>query len=344
MERSAKRSTRLIELAEFLTAQRKPTPIHALAERFGLHRSTIHRMLVEIEGELEVPVRREAGGVWIDPDDYQFSVRLNLNEAMAVFLAARLLARYSDKPNPHAVKALQKLSRALRKTAPRVSEHISRTSTKLDRPMTDVAQDYLRVLETLTRAWADRTRVTLYYRDEPDVPRPFDVYFIEPSAVGYLTYVIGMDWHRKDDRTFAIERIARVTPSLTTYEIPANFDPLQKLAGAWGVNWGKGEVTEVVLHFSAGRAASRVRETNWHESQVIEDLPDGSCQMRIAVGSAQEMKPWIRQWGPDCVVVSPPSLRAEIAEDMRRAGEGYFTEKGEEKIGGWNVVKSKKLN
>jgi len=42
------------------------------------------------------------------------------------------------------------------------------------------------------------------------------------------------------------------------------------------------------------------------------------------------MKPWIRQWGPDCVVVSPPELREAIAEEMRRAGEGYFTEKGEE--------------
>lgn len=317
-------------MAEFLAAQRRPVPVRELAERFGMHRSTIHRMLTEIESELEAPVQREAGGVWIDPDAYQFSVKLNLNEAMAVFLAARLLARYSDKPNPHAVKALQKLSHALRKSAPRVSEHINRTSARLDRPMTDAGRDYLRALETLTRAWADRARVILYYRDEPDVPRPFDVYFIEPSAVGYLTYVIGKDWHRHDERTFAIERIARVTPTLEPYEIPADFDPLRKLAGAWGVNWGKGGATEVVLRFAAGRAANRVRETNWHESQVIEDAPDGGCLLRIAVGSAQEMKPWIRQWGPDCVVVSPPDLRAQISEEMRRAGQGYFDERGEE--------------
>lgn len=331
MERSTKRSTRLIDMAEFLAAQRNPVPVHKLAERFELHRSTIHRMLSEIENELEVPVQREMGGVRIEPDDYQFSVKLNLNEAMAVFLAARLLARYSDKPNPHAVKALNRLSHALRRTAPRIADHINRTSEKLDRPMTDAAQDYLRVLETLTRAWADRNRVTLYYRDEPNVPRPFDVYFIEPSAVGYLTYVIGWDHHREDERTFAIERIARVTPTIDAYDIPADFDPLRKLAGAWGVNWGKGaKPISVALRFAAGRAANRVRETNWHESQTIEDLPDGGCILRIAVGSTQEMKPWIRQWGPDCVVVSPPELREAIAEEMRRAGEGYFTEKGEE--------------
>lgn len=76
------------------------------------------------------------------------------------------------------------------------------------------------------------------------------------------------------------------------------------------MNWGAGgEPTEVVLRFAAGRAAERVRETNWHESQTIEDMPDGGCVLRIVVGSTQEMKPWIRQWGPDCEVLAPAALR-----------------------------------
>jgi len=113
-------------------------------------------------------------------------------------------------------------------------------------------------------------------------------------------------------------------PTLDTYTIPTTFDPYQKLAGAWGVNWGKeGETTEVTLRFAPGRAADRVRETNWHESQRIEDLPDGGCEMRITVGNTLEMKPWIRQWGHECEVLNPPELRAEIAEEMRQAGELY---------------------
>jgi predicted DNA-binding transcriptional regulator YafY len=35
------------------------------------------------------------------------------------------------------------------------------------------------------------------------------------------------------------------------------------------------------------------------------------------------MKPWIRQWGYECEVLSPPELRAEIAEEMRRAAAVY---------------------
>jgi len=66
-----------------------------------------------------------------------------------------------------------------------------------------------------------------------------------------------------------------------------------------------------------------VRETTWHETQRIEALPDGRCLMRVMVGSTQEMKPWIRQWGPDCEVLAPAALRAEVAEEMRRAGALY---------------------
>jgi predicted DNA-binding transcriptional regulator YafY len=325
MARGSKRSTRLIDLAEYLVAKRRPVQVKALAEHYGLHRSTIHRMLVEIETELDTPVEREPDGrAWIDPDKYQFSIRLTLNETMAVFLAARLLARYSDKPNPYAVKALRGLSRALGKTAPRIAGHIARTSDKLDRPLNDAAQEHLRALEALTRAWAEGTRVRLFTRERPEVERLFEPYFIEPSAVGYSSYVIGYDHLRGEVRTFKIERLLRAVPTLDTYTIPATFDPYAKLAGAWGVNWGKdGEATRVTLRFAPGRAADRVRETHWHESQVIEDAPDGGCVLAITVGSTQEMKPWIRQWGPDCEVLAPPGLRREIAEEMRRAGENY---------------------
>jgi proteasome accessory factor B len=325
MARANKRSTRLIEMAEFLVGRRRPVKVAELTEHFGINRATIYRMLQELEAELDTPVQRSSDGVWIDPNEYQMSVRLSLNEALVVFLAARLLARYSDKPNPHAVKALNKLSIALRLSAARIAEHIARTSEKLDRPLKERAVEHLRALEELTRAWAAGTRVRLFTRDEPDVERLFEPYFIEPSAVGYSSYVIGYDHYRRAERTFKIERLHRVLPTLDTFTIPATFDPYARLAGAWGVNWGDGQTpAEVVLRFAAGRAADRVRETNWHESQVIDDDPaGGGCVLRITVGSTQEMKPWIRQWGADCEVLAPADLRREIAEEMRRAGEIY---------------------
>jgi len=80
---------------------------------------------------------------------------------------------------------------------------------------------------------------------------------------------------------------------------------------------------EVRLQFPPGRVADRVRESEWHYSQKREDLPDGGCILSVTVGSTLEMKPWIRQWGKDCEVLTPAELRREIAEEMRDAARMY---------------------
>jgi predicted DNA-binding transcriptional regulator YafY len=327
MSRTTKRSTRLHELHAFLASKRRAVSITELAQVFGMHRSTINRMLHDLEDELHTAlIRMPDRSVTIDRERSEFAVRFSLDEAFAVFQAARLLARYSDKPNPHAVRALGKLGLALEQSrvADQIARHIALTSESLDRPLTDAARDDLRNIETLTRAWAYGTRVRLVQREAPELERLFEPYFIEPSAVGFSCYVIGFDHHRQAIRTFKIERLARVSATTDTYTIPPTFDPLAKLAGAWGVNWGDGETAaDVVLWFEPGRAADRVRETHWHETQQREDTPDGGCLLRIRVGSTTEMKPWIRQWGPDCEVLVPDVLRNEIADEMRRAGERY---------------------
>jgi proteasome accessory factor B len=327
MSRSTKRSTRLHELHAYLAGRKRPVRINELAAHFGVHRSTVNRMFHDLRDELGVHVIQHSDrSVEIDRARSDFAIRLTLHESLAVFMAARLLARYADKPNPHIVTALGKIAMALDQTHTSlpIARHIARTSDRLDRPLSEDARAVLRNLETLTQAWADGVRVRLTQRESPDVERLFEPYYIEPSAIGYSSYVIGFDHLRHAIRTFKIERLARVTPTLDSYTIPASFDPLEKLALAWGVNWGDGETPiEVRLRFRAGRAADRVRETVWHESQQRHDLPDGSCEMRITVGSTLEMKPFIRQWGADCVVEAPETLRREIAEEMREAAQHY---------------------
>ncbi len=323
--RNMNRAARLEELEVYLVSLRGQAARMAdLAKRFAVDRTTMHRMINDLK-DRNIPVTRDKQlGVWIERDYYLVNVKFTLHELLAVFLAARLLARYSDKPNPHAMKALRKLSTAFALVSKQISAHIAQTSARLDRPMTESAQNHLHCLEALTRAWAYGTRVRMYTQEKPNIERLFEPYFIEPSAVGYSSYVIGYDHYRQEIRTFKIERLACVFDTNDTYTIPTTFDPYQKLAGAWGVNWGKSdETSEVTLRFSPGRASERVRETHWHESQRIDDLPDGGCRLTIRVGSTQEMKPWIRQWGPDCEVVLPEALRQEIAAEMAQAAELY---------------------
>jgi len=321
MPRLENKLTRIGQIEALLWAYKDGLKPAEIARKLGIkHRSTVTRCAPD----LPAYIHEDDEGRWkIDREADLVKIALTLHEAMAVHLAARLLARYSDKPNPHAVVALSKLSMGMQRAAPMIAQHIAQTSAKINRPIAEATKTYLDALETLTHACADGTRVQLVMREKPDMERLFDPYFIELIAVGYLTYAIGFDHYRQEVLTFTIDRLLSVTATHEPYTIPTSFNPLTKLAGAWGVNWGDGKPVEVVLRFTAGRVANRVSETNWHETQIIEPLVDGGCILRIKVGSTQEMKPWIRQWGPDCVVLEPPELRKEIGEEMRRAGELY---------------------
>ena len=289
-----------------------------LAEHCGVHRSTVYRDLVTL-GTTGVPIWND-GPVWhLNRDRYLTHVRLSLDEATALFMAARLLSRHSDEHNPHVVSALDKLATSLPQP---IGDHIEQTAdTVRDRP---VNAAYIDVLEGITRAWAGRRRAEIGYRS----PRSgelrvhkFDPYYLEPSAVGYACYVIGHDHWAKDLRTFKLERLEFARPLDESYEIPEDFDPNQHLSSGWGIMWGQKQ-QQVVLRFS-GDVTARVKESIWHQSQELEECDDGGCILRVWVAMPMEMKPWIRGWGPECQVLAPGWLRDEIAEELRRAAEMY---------------------
>jgi len=67
----------------------------------------------------------------------------------------------------------------------------------------------------------------------------------------------------------------------------------------------------------------RVKESVWHPSQRIEDLPDGACLFTVRLGSTMEFKPWVRQWGSAVTVISPPQFRDEIVDEIRDMAKSY---------------------
>jgi predicted DNA-binding transcriptional regulator YafY len=69
-----------------------------------------------------------------------------------------------------------------------------------------------------------------------------------------------------------------------------------------------------------------VKESVWHPSQEIDDLEDGGCVFAVRVSEPKEMQPWVRSWGGEVEVLSPPSLRQAIAEEALRMAAVYRTE------------------
>ncbi len=248
----------------------------------------------------------------------------NLDEALAVHLATRLLATRMERQNPHSASALRKLGTSLEVLAPRISKHLLQSADSIDDPVQKQDPNFLRSLEVLTEAWALLRKVLLWHRDTNGLvhEHTFAPYFIEPYAVGQSIHVIGWSWPQDDLRTYKVDRIERIELARDPYTIPSDFNPQELLKDAWGI-WYTGQPpVEVILKFGQ-RVTKRVLETRWHRSEQTTLQPDGSLLWRAWIAEPQEMMPWIRGWGADVEVIAPDYVRNILVEETRHLAALY---------------------
>lgn len=293
-----------------------------LARELGVDASTIRRDMAALE-KRGTGTTRDGRRYRLDHRRSLYTVRLNNHELLALYFAARLLSRHSDEHNPHVVVALERLADALRDRAPAVAQHIDLAARSVAARPHRYA--YIEALQAITQGWIERRKVRLRYRDSKGevTERICAPYVMEPYGIGYACHCIGHDSLRNKVRTFKIERITEATLLAEQFEIPSAYtDPARLLANAWGVIWSDEEAIEVVLRFSPA-VARRIKESTWHHSQEVKDLPDGACLFTVHIGSMKEIKPWVRGWGADVEVISPPDFREDVAAELRRAATLY---------------------
>jgi CRISPR-associated endonuclease/helicase Cas3 len=323
MSRADNKSSRLIQLQNMLIAHPEGMTQAEIARRLDVNRSTINRYLADLPNH---NIYIDTDGRWkIDINSDLIHVHLNLHEALAVHLAARLLATRMDRHNPHAASALRKLGIAMAPWAPQISRHMQQSADVLDEAGQRLDPVYIAALERLTQAWADQRQARVWHRSENTghvSEYLFCPYFIEPYAVGMTTMLIGLSNPPGKLRTLKIERIERVELTREPYTIPPDFDPRERLADAWGIWYSDNQPVEVVLKFHP-RVANRVRETRWHRSQVLEDQPDGSLVWRARLAEPKEMLPWIRGWGADVELLEPEELRQRLVEEIIKLNQIY---------------------
>jgi proteasome accessory factor B len=282
---------------------------------------TVYRDLNAIQAELGIPVWSEGGRWGVEGDAFLPPLRLTLSEAMAIVLSARLLARYKDRHDPVLASAFTKLEEGLPQP---LREHVERTIQDL--ASRDVDPAFNRLVEDLTKAWAERRVVVFEYLPAPygegREPRRATVrpYLLEPSLQTHALYLIGFDEDRRAMRTFKVERMRGLAVLPRTFDAP-EADVVTQLRRAWDIIADQ-PATEVVLRF-APSVAGRVKEATWHPSQRVTTLPDGAIEWRATVAGTIEIRLWILQWGADVEVLAPAALRADVAETLRKALLAY---------------------
>lgn len=321
MSKPSSRYERLDAIERMLAGSPDGCTTGELAAAFSVDPDTIRRDLYELEGR-GTGLIKSGRRYLMDHRRQLHSVKLDRNQILALYLAARLLSRHSDEHNPHVAEALNKLADALKDKSPLIAQHIAQSAASVrgrqPRP------EYIEALEVLTQGWAEGRKVRLRYRSSQGetTERLFAPYFVEPSGIGLSCYVIGHDDLRDTLRTLKVERVLEAQLTQEHFIMPSTFDPRHMLDSAWGIIWQEDGEIEVTLHFRS-EVVRRVKESTWHVSQRIEDLPDGSCLFTVRVGSLLEIRPWVRQWGSAVTVVQPQELRQEIITEVYQMAAQY---------------------
>lgn len=294
-----------------------------VADILNFERRTTHNYLQELD--LEGKAYKE-GQLWFalpyrSPVLRQFE--LHPEEAMVLYLAARLFVKQSDQRNEAAENVLVKLADILSNDMG-LSEDIHHAALQLaQRPVVEGYEDAFR---TIMRAYIHRRKVEIVYHPYRGGPftTKFAPYLLEPSAIGFATYAIGHSSVVDALRTYKLERIKHAKLLINEeYIIPRDFPGHELLANAWSIYHGD-ETTRVVLRFHPS-VARRVQETNWHPSQVLAwDEPDQRFLLAtFELANTTDLKPWIRTWGANCEVLEPDQLRDEMTGEARQIAETY---------------------
>jgi len=292
-----------------------------IARISGVSARTAQRDLHDL-GDLGVPLWEDGAepprygiisGYYLPP------VHLTLDDGVSLYLAARLLARYADHFDPHIADALAKLATILPEP---LARHIHATI----RDISAHTEDHVsaEVLAALSIAWATGRKVRIRHQGAAsDAPTEHTLcpWFLEPSAAGNATYVIGWADDLDALRTFKVERIFSARLLDATFDLPEDFDGPALLHSAWGVMYGNA-LEEVRLRFDPS-VTRRLRETIWHPSQEVTEREDGGLDLTFRIAHPEEMSPWVRGWGPQVEVLAPEWLREQVAREARETVRRY---------------------
>lgn len=323
MSRGITRAERLQEM-ERLYCQRAYSDIE-MAERLStpehrVDRTTIYRDRGLLESE--VPFSQDEDGRYrINRAKYLSSIRVDLREALSLYLAARRASQQTHSAQKHTASALEKLAVTLRKP---MTERLVKAADAILQQKAQPERD--KVFEVVADAWVQglRLRVTYQGLHSPDPYQDvISPYLIEPSPWSDSVYVIGPSDRLGKIVPYKLDRIQRAALTSEPFALPEDFDEQELLRHAWGIWRGEGEPVAVKLKFAPGEAARRVQESVWHPLERVTRTEDGGCLWEAPIAEWREMVPWVRGWGADCEVVELEELREALTREALRLARLY---------------------
>lgn len=158
-----------------------------------------------------------------------------------------------------------------------------------------------------------------YSRTGAPKPVTLEPYFLKIFKLRW--YVTGRNVKEDKIKTYALDRITKLTVTPDKFEIPPDFDAEAYFRDAFGIVFSQGETKKVTLKVTA-RQAKYFRALPLHHSQqemIHDSYSIFNYHLRLTPDFVQELL----SHGPNVEVLAPAELRAMILSNLKQSLENY---------------------
>jgi predicted DNA-binding transcriptional regulator YafY len=238
-----------------------------------------------------------------------------LSELMGLHFARALVRPLEGTPVHDSLDSgFRKIAALLPPEAKEMLGHLDEVFVSRPGPFKDYRR-HRALVETVTQSQRERRCLDIEYRSY--ARRESSRRRIAPYRLCYFRgglYIIAHDDRRQDIRIFALERIQKAAVTKQRFTIPKSFDLDEYMKSALGIF--RGPEMDVRIAFRAS-AAPAMMERQWHPSQTIESLPDGSVVLSLRVADTLELRRFVLSFGAEAEVLEPPALREQIRNEAQ---------------------------
>jgi predicted DNA-binding transcriptional regulator YafY len=270
----------------------------------------------------DIPIYWSGQGYEIMPNFFLPPMALTIEEAFSLLLSAKT---YSEGEGQFHKDALESAISKIKSTLPQSTRELLETGSRKVNVESRKVSDTNGIIGKLYQSILDakQLRITYYSYSSNRISERI----INPYALTFRRrswYLIGYCYSRHKVLMFRINRIKSIRYTGESFRPPQNFTVDEYMGNSWQVM--NGDETKVIIRF-ASQIAPLIKEVNWHPTQQIIDLPDGSILFVAKVAGTKEISFWLLSYGDNAEVIYPQILRDEIAETAKRMVKVYSAKK-----------------
>lgn len=318
------RVERIYKIHELLRSARLPVPMSRFIEVLESSRNSITRDFEYLRNILGAPIQycRDHNGHQYDPQAPVFELPgfwMNQSELYALLACEQLLEQVQSGLMS---ERLQPLKERIRKLLGESGHSASRINETIRISPVQVRTTPAAVFDVVAEAVLSGRQLIFDY-----TPRSHTVPGLRTThpqrLIHYRSnwYLIAICERAGEARIFSIDRI-RSPEILNSKSKESDINELdQILLSGFGIFSGK---AEHIAHLKFSHHAARwVAEESWHPDQRGEWYQDGYCLM-LPYSNSSELVMDILRHGAEVEVLAPDSLRAEVAQKIKKACDIYW--------------------